>query len=162
MVPHLAIQPRSPLDLAPALPAAILPPRETEAAALLNAVSKAARARHARNCVRRMAYVLFELAAASGPPATSLVALSRAALAEVLGISLGKVKRTLALLSLSQVIALDERGIRVRDWRRLAATAGCEVATLEDVDDADESDPLPAVDQAPLLLTTSGDPAYFG
>jgi hypothetical protein len=162
VVPHLAIPLRSPIELAPALPAAILPPRQTEAAALLNAASKAARARHARNCVRRVAYVLFELAAASAPPATGLVVLSRTALAEALGISLSKVKRTLALLSLSQVIACDERGIRVRDWRRLAETAGCEVATIEDADEADESDRLPVIDQAPLLLTTSGDPAYFG
>ena len=88
--------------------------------------------------------------------------LPRQELARTLGVSLSKVKRILALLTLSQVIATDGARMRILDWKRLCGVAQYDPARLE-VADAEDDWGAPAVsdtDQAPRV-TAAGDPACF-
>ena len=115
-----------------------------------------------RNCLKRVASLLCEFA--PGTPGTQadpdLVPLPRERIAEALGINLCKVKRTLALLSLSQVIACERGGVRVLDWRRLAAAAGHEITPSSDVE---HDELMVTIHDAPPVqfVTASGDQAYF-
>lgn len=85
----------------------------------------------------------------------------RVELAEALGTSLCRVKRTLALLSLSGVVKTDGRTFQVTDWRRLAGIGGYDTARLElapeeEFDLVAEEEPEPHHSS-----TVSGDPACF-
>lgn len=119
-----------------------------------------------RNSRGRIAYILCELA--SERPGRTVgrggsLLLSRAGLANASGISLCRVKRALALLSLSQVIATDGRQIRVLDRRRLCGVAGYDGARLGISEDEGEPDPAIADwnQSESNSRTISGDPACF-
>jgi hypothetical protein len=90
---------------------------------------------------------------------------SRADIADVLGITLCRVKRTLALLSLSKVIETDGQRIRVLDWRRLCSVANYESSRLELVEVEEFDDEaltvIPEEEEETRQLTASGEPACF-
>ena len=91
--------------------------------------------------------------------ARSELAVGRADIAAALDISLCKVKRVLALFSLSGVIACEAGSLRVLDWRRL-----CSVAQLPYA--AEEEEDLDAAcaaeeEEAASPFTAAGDPACF-
>ena len=92
--------------------------------------------------------------------ARSELGVTRCDVAGVLGISLCKVKRVLALFLLSGVVSCDGGTLRVLDWRRLSSVAQLPYATEEEEDlealcaDQGEVEPRP-------LLTATGDPACF-
>jgi hypothetical protein len=129
-----------------------------------------AKKRAGRDCRRntrgRVGYLLCEL----GQQLSRLrvdrdrdLPLSRVQIAEGLGVSLCRVKRALALLSLSQVIATDGYNLRVLDWRRLCGVAGFDPGRLKLNDDDFES-ALITSDRDPRFgqsFTASGDPACF-
>lgn len=113
----------------------------------------------ARNPRQRIALFLCELGKGYGCGAE--FPLSRSSLANALGISLVRVKRTLALLSLSGVIGTDGSTITVLDWRKLSAAAQFDVSALNlslDDDDAVSSDEDGEQDH---FLTACGEPACF-
>ena len=119
-----------------------------------------------RNTRGRVAYLLCELGyqlARRGSDRDGGLALSRIEIAQALGVSLCRVKRTLALLSLSQVIATDGQSIRVLDWRRLSGVANYDRSRLELKDEDFEAGLITGGgEQAlPQNLTASGDPACF-
>jgi hypothetical protein len=119
-----------------------------------------------RNTRGRLAYLLCELGYQLGRRRLDRdgeMALSRIELADALGISLCRVKRTLALLSLSQVIATDGRYLRVLDWRRLCGVAGFDRARLELKEEDYEGALIIRGDNQRLTndLTAAGDPACF-
>ncbi len=89
--------------------------------------------------------------------------LSRVKIAEALGVSLCRVKRSLALLSLSQVIATYGQSIRVLDWRRLCAVAGYDLSRFGLKDEDYEAALITGEKDRRLQnsLTASGDPACF-
>lgn len=88
----------------------------------------------------------------------------RRELADALGTSLTRVKRTLALLQLSGVAETDGCNVRITDWRRLARLGCYDPARLE-LRDEDESgdrwDKAEDLDLPGSHLTASGDPACF-
>jgi hypothetical protein len=119
-----------------------------------------------RNTRSRVAYLLCELGyqlERLGVDRDGDLPLSRTEIADALGVSLCRVKRTLALLSLSQVIATDGRIVRILDWRRLSGIAGFERARLELKDEDYESGLITGTEDQPrsLNITASGDPACF-
>lgn len=151
----------------PALPPSALgfasePKRDLAKA--LQAARASARTMHPRNCLRRLAYLLCEVSCTADEVRKNRdrLPLTRERLSEALGISLSKVKRILALLSLSQVIRCEDRAIRVLDWRRLSTTAGFDRDRMGYADDGDEFEAPPCQAPQPQLLTRSGDPAFFG
>lgn len=116
----------------------------------------------ARNPRQRIALFLCELGKAHG--CRSVFPLSRSTLASLLGISLVRVKRTLALLSLSGVISSDGSTISVLDWRKLSAAAQFDLSTLNVTLDEDEAAPTPSSDEddeQDHFLTACGEPACF-
>jgi hypothetical protein len=118
-----------------------------------------------RSTRRRVAWLLCELGQQYGRRTGDhglAVPISRQALARALDVNLSRVKRVLALLSLSQVIECAEDSIRVTDWRRLCGMAGYDCAMLGFV--LPEEDELAATlpEMPPRLLTAGGDRAYFG
>ena len=119
-----------------------------------------------RNTRSRLAYLLCELGfqlTRRGIDPNVLLPIPRVGLAEALGTSLCRVKRTLALLHLSGVIDTDCSTMRVTDWRRLAGLGGYDVARLGLSSLDDEPDFAPA-DEAPPARsdrTVAGDPACF-
>jgi hypothetical protein len=118
-----------------------------------------------RNTLRRVSYMLCELGfqySRRTGDMSGAVPLSRTALARALGVSLTKVKRILALLSLSRAIESDEAGIKVVDWRRLCSVAAYDAARLGALV-PDEDEPLAANDEddEPARLTAAGEPACF-
>lgn len=117
-----------------------------------------------RNSRGRIAYILCELGSRlDGRKRNGGLLLSRAGIANVSGISLCRVKRALALLALSQVIAIDGRRIRVLNWRRLSGVAGYDRARLGIGEDdgevafAERDEDQPEANSH----TISGDPACF-
>ena len=89
--------------------------------------------------------------------------LSRYDIADALGVSLCRVKRTLALLSLSQVIECKGGAMWVLDWPRLCSVACYPSARLGFTqDDEDDLEPAPEVDEQPQFLTKGVDQACFG
>jgi hypothetical protein len=119
-----------------------------------------------RNTRARIAYLLCETAYQLGRrriDAGQELPLSRIDIAEALGVSLCRVKRTLALLSLSQVLVTNGYRLRVTDWPRLCAVAGYHPSRLElDPEDL-EAEYSPAAEEVELrnLVTASGEPACF-
>ena len=122
-----------------------------------------------RNTRGRIAYLLCELGVQltrRGIDRDADMPLCRAEIAGALGTSLCRVKRTLALLSLSQVIATDGARVRVLDWARLCGVAGYDPDRLDlSAEDMDGEAALirhdePADEQL-NLLTAAGDPACF-
>jgi hypothetical protein len=120
------------------------------------------------NSRRRVAFLLCEFGCQYGRRTGDFSApmpLSRGELARALGISLCRVKRILALLSLSQVVALEGESLRILDWRRLCALGDYDTGRLgfELPEEEDVHFVLDGDEEAPAHLTTSaGDPAYFG
>jgi hypothetical protein len=120
-----------------------------------------------RNTLRRVAWLLCELgcqyARRSGNPDAAFP-LPRAELARRLGLGLSRVKRILALLSLSGVISADEDNVCVLDWSRLAGAAAYDPVRLGRGADAEEEMIVsaPAGEEAAApRLTAAGDPACF-
>jgi hypothetical protein len=130
-------------------------------AAALKAAVAAERARAgARSPRQRIALLLCELGKANG--CRSELPLSRSSLANALGISLVRVKRTLALLSLSGVISTDGSTITVLDWRKLSGAAHFDVSALNVSPDDDENAPSSDEDgEQDHFLTACGEPACF-
>jgi hypothetical protein len=118
-----------------------------------------------RNTRGRIAYLLCELGyqlSRRGEDRDTLP-LSRGELATALGVSLCRVKRTLALLELSAVTVSDGVQLRVLDWRRLCGVAHFQLGRIGLAAD-DDSEPLQIVEQAQApanQLTAAGDPACF-
>jgi hypothetical protein len=131
-------------------------------AALAAAVAAARADDTRRNSRGRIAYVLCELGyqlARRGADIGAELPLSRVEIARALGVSLCRVKRTFALLALSQVIEADGQRLRVTDWHRLARAAGYDPRRLGL---APEEDGAAAEQQnEPFLLTAAGDQACF-
>ena len=118
-----------------------------------------------RNTRGRIAYLLcefgYQLARRRIDPDAAF-ALTRGDIADALGVSLCKVKRTLALLSLSEVIECGSATMSVRDWPRLCSVAAYEASRLELEDEEDEPDfACTAEEEQPQLVTRAGDPACF-
>ena len=154
------------------LPFLFMPARKDDGEWHFNAALQAARAAEEavcepRNSRRRFAYLLCEFAAQLGrrtsDPSIALP-LSRSDLAHALGISLCRVKRITALLSLSQVASCDGETITVLDWRRLCAIAGYDERRLgRELPEEDEEFAIDAPEEEPdHLHTAAGDPAFFG
>ena len=153
----------------PSVPAPFLlgqPRRETVHAGFEAAVKAAVAAERARGGARnprqRISLFLCELGKAYG--CRSDFPLSRSTLASALGISLVRVKRTLALLSLSGVISSDGSTITVLDWRKLSAAAHFDVSTLNvRLDDDETAHTLSSHedDEQDHFLTACGEPACF-
>ncbi len=107
---------------------------------------------------QRIARLLCELGENYG--CRNRLPLSRNELATALGISLIRVKRTLALLSLSGVVDCDDGGLTVRDWRKLSGLARFDARALGlGSDQEDELEDCTDVELC--FLTASGDPACF-
>jgi hypothetical protein len=89
--------------------------------------------------------------------------LDRQTMAEALGVGLCRVKRTLALLSLSGVVACKDGELTILDWRRLCSVATYDPVRLELKLDEDWLElPLAAEDEEESpRLTQAGDPACF-
>jgi hypothetical protein len=117
-----------------------------------------------RNTRGRIAYLLCEFGyqlARRGVDRDGKLPLTRTDIADALGVNLCRVKRTLALLSLSQVIECGGRDIRVIDWRRLCSVACYQTGRL-DLRLEEEFDFAPvATEEKPKLLTAAGDQACF-
>ncbi len=118
-----------------------------------------------RNTRARIAYLLCELGfqlKRRGIDPGAEMPLGRLEIADTLGISLCRVKRTLALLSLSQVIASDGRAMRILDWQRLCGVAGYDPSRLSLSDEEQIEDTAAADDEQRMHhFTASGDPACF-
>ncbi len=119
-----------------------------------------------RNSRARLAYLLCELGyqlGRRGVDRDQELPIPRVELANALGTSLCRVKRTLALLSLSGIIETDGRTMRVLDWRRLSGVAAYDPARLElpAEEDFDALIVADASDRESNLTTASGDPACF-
>lgn len=119
-----------------------------------------------RNTRGRIAYLLCELGyqmARRRLNRDGEIPITRTEIANALGISLCRVKRTLALLSLSQVVSSEGRGIRVLDWRRLCGVAGYDLSRLELRDEDYEGALIVRGEEisASRTLTASGEPACF-
>jgi hypothetical protein len=116
-----------------------------------------------RNTRSRIAYVLCELGyqlRRRGVEAGAELPLSRVDLSRALGLNLCRVKRTLALLSLSQDVQADGQRLRVLDWHRLARIAGYDPRRLELTAEEDDGE-LRAAEVEPPHLTAAGDQACF-
>jgi hypothetical protein len=88
--------------------------------------------------------------------------LSRTGIADATGISLTRVKRALALLSMSNVIAVDGDQLTVIDWKRACDYAKVDPATLKICPVEDQDEPRLAPEGAPVVqITLSGEPANF-
>lgn len=117
-----------------------------------------------RNTRGRIAWVLCELGyqlARRGLDAGSELPIARADIARALEVTLCRVKRTLALLHLSQVIESDGQCIRIADWHRLCAVAGYDPRRLELGEREDELPGPTASETEPTGLTAAGDQACF-
>ena len=116
-----------------------------------------------RNTRGRIAYLLCEFGfqlSRRGIDQAGELPLTRTDIADALGVSLCRVKRTLALLSLSQVVKCEGSTIRVLDWHRLCSVACYQPRRLE-LGQQEEEFSLPLMDHEPQLLTKAGDQACF-
>lgn len=97
---------------------------------------------------------------------TGPLPLSRYDVSDHLDISLCKVKRVLALLSLSGVLTTDDGAIRVLDWQRLCAVAQVDPARLSLTVGQEEEDELVIAtgiiaEEQVSPVTAGGEPACF-
>jgi hypothetical protein len=118
-----------------------------------------------RNTRGRLSYLLCELGfqlARRGGSGDGELPVTRVQLAEALGVSLCRIKRALALLTLSQVIATEGGTLRVLDWQRLCSVA-CYDRDRLGLFDQDEELLIQSVadDEPANLITAAGDPACF-
>ncbi len=119
-----------------------------------------------RNTRARLAWLLCELGYQldrRGVDKDQELPIPRLELAGALGTNLSRIKRTLALFSLSGVLVCDGRTLRVTDWRRLSSVAGYDPARLGLApEELDENVWGRREEEAPLSrLTACGDPACF-
>jgi hypothetical protein len=117
-----------------------------------------------RNTRGRIAYLLCEFGfqlSRHGTDKSGELPLTRTDLADALGVSLCRVKRTLALLSLSQVVECTGSGIRVLDWRRLCSVGCYQLGRLGLHQEEEDFAPAAAASEEPQLLTRAGDQACF-
>jgi len=133
-------------------------------AALASAAAAERADEQRRNTRGRIAWVLCELGyqlGRRGLDASVELPISRVDIARALDVSLCRVKRTLALLNLSQVIEADAQRIRITDWHRLCGVAGYDTRRLELGEGDDE--PLIVRDEGgePTRMTAGGDQACF-
>ena len=142
------------------------PRQETVSPSFAAALKAAAAAERARGGVRnprqRIALFLCELGKAYG--CCSEFPLSRTSLAGALGISLVRVKRTLALLSLSGVVSTDGSTITVLDWHKLSGAAHFDLSALNVSPDDEETRLIVSSDkedEPDNFLTACGEPACF-
>lgn len=144
--------------------------RDFEAALEAAAVAEAASHDERRNARCRLSYLLCEAAnqlrqQRRGFDFAAELPYSRFALAEALGLPLCKVKRVLALLCLSGVVATDGRTLQVLDWRRLCGIAHVDPARLSIAAEDEDEEPILASpieqDEAASRITASGEPACF-
>ncbi len=132
----------------------------------LKAAIAAERADEVRRSLRgRIAYLIcefgFQLARRRVDPSVPLP-LGRSDIADALEVGLHRVKRTLALLTLSGIIELRDEGMIVLDWPRLCACASYVPSRLDlELDEEDIVATCPPVEEQPQLLTRAGDPACF-
>ena len=116
-----------------------------------------------RNTRARLAYLLCELGyqlARRKVDRDQDLPILRPELATALGTSLCRIKRTLALFSLSGVLSAGASTVRVLDWHRLASVAGFDPARLELK--PEEIEDVPSEQESPAnLLTAAGDQACF-
>jgi hypothetical protein len=131
----------------------------------LKAAIAAEQADDVRRTLRgRVAYLIceyaFQLARRRVNPSVPL-ALGRCDIAEALEVGLNRVKRTLALLTLSGIIEVGDEGMRVLDWSKLCACAAYVPSRL-DLEEEEEVLSSGSEEEAqPQLLTKAGDPACF-
>lgn len=117
-----------------------------------------------RNTRARLAWLLCELGyqlKCRGVDRDQDLAIPRLELANALGTSLCRIKRTLALFSLSGILRADARMVRILDWRRLSGVAGYDARRLDLAPEELEEE---APNEAPArsnLMTAAGDPACF-
>lgn len=133
-------------------------------AALAAAVAAERANNERRNTRGRLSYLLCELGfqlRRRGGDCDASMPLSRAEIAEALGVSLCRVKRTLALLGLSQVIVSDGAGLRVVDWPRMCGLSGYDPKRLDKNAREEEFEAALIEDEASPTVTVSGDPACF-
>ena len=137
--------------------------------AALGAAAVAESASHdvRRNTRCRVSYFLCELANQLNQRGdfnfASAMPLTRYDLSDQLDISLSKVKRVLALLSLSGVVSSDGRTLQVLDWQRLCSVAQVDPARLS-IECAEEDDEFIQVAEIPPIAastTAGGEPACF-
>jgi hypothetical protein len=118
-----------------------------------------------RNTLGRVSFLLCELGSQFGRRTGDYSApfpLGRAELARAMGLGLPRIKRTLALLALSQVLTVDEEAIRIVDWRRLSAAAGYNPERLGvSLVDEDDGAAVGDKEESQTALTAAGDPACF-
>jgi hypothetical protein len=118
-----------------------------------------------RNTRGRLAYLLCELGfqlGRRGGDRDAEMPLPRQELARTLDVSLSKVKRILALLTLSQVIVTDGTRMRILDWKRLCGVAQYDPARLDvSEDEEDWAAPAGQETEDSSRLTAAGDPACF-
>ena len=176
MASTFAELPASPAAQAGALPFMLAQPRAQvegldfaaafEAAAIAESASHDAR----RNTRCRISYFLCEAAnqlrQQRGPSFdfASEFPITRYDIADLLGISLCKVKRVVALLSLSGVVSTDGRSLQVLDWPRLCGVAHVDPERLGLVltDEDEMVVATPRREEEPAnLVTASGEPACF-
>ena len=114
-----------------------------------------------RKCCQRIAHFLCELGKAYGCRAD--LPLSRAAIASALGISPVRVKRSIALLSLSGVLTCEGDSLTILDWRKLGGVARFDLRDLDLPADEDEYLISATVTDGEdnCSLTANGDPACF-
>jgi hypothetical protein len=121
-----------------------------------------------RNTRGRLAYLLCELGfqlGRNGGDRDAPLPLPRQELSRTLDIPLCKVKRTLALLALSQVIRIEGDTMRIIDWRRLSSVAQYDPLRLDVHPDEEELEfVLCTTDESEDMsprVTAAGDPACF-
>jgi hypothetical protein len=119
-----------------------------------------------RNTRGRIAYLLCEFGfqlARRRIDAGAALPLTRVDIADALGISLCRVKRTLALLSLSSVLECNGATMRITDWPRLCSVASYAASRLALKEDEEELDLACVAEEEgqPQILTRSGEPACF-
>jgi|GEM_PF-5024493 len=134
------------------------------AAALAASVAVEGAGSPRRNTRGRLSYLLCELGfqLARRGAARDELPVTRLELATALGVSLCRIKRALALLTLSQVIAEDGRKLRVLDWQRLCSVAGYAAERLGLTEQDDELPSRSGLDEMPAShVTAAGDPACF-
>lgn len=100
-----------------------------------------------------------------GPTAGWALPIDRQQLSALLGISLARTKRALALLSLSGALRAESRSIEVTDWRRVCSLANLDAEAFGvTADDDEDLDVLLAAESARdqfYSRTAGGEPACF-